>query len=161
MQALGFQYSVMSAAEPDQKCRDFVYQNCDRPPTHWFPTIQAQMQSMESQRACVCHPWSADGCCAAPETADLGIMGAPCHPFSTQRAKRYVTGSVAQHPEYDVMCQQVIRWLEVFEPRVVVLEQVEGFDEPEDKNDESTPFRRLLGLRLIDLSLIILYKLKP
>ena len=33
---------------------------------------------------------------------DLGFVGSPCNPFSTQRAKRFECGSVKEHSLFNV-----------------------------------------------------------
>ena len=135
---LGLQHSMMSASDPNTKCREFVSAN-SRGATHWFSTLEDQMAG----KPCQLHPWSAHGCCPAPETADLGVIGAPCHPFSVHRAKRRADGSVASHAEYKIMTQQVIKWLQTFQPKVCILEQVPGFGQAEDSRDTGTPLERL------------------
>ena len=134
---LGLQYSMMSASDPNTKCREFVSAN-SRGATHWFSTLEDQMAG----KPCQLHPWSAHGRCPAPETADLGVIGAPCHPFSVHRAKRRADGSVASHAEYKIMTQQVIKWLQTFQPKVCILEQVLGFGQAEDSRDTGTPLER-------------------
>ena len=138
-QALGIPYSVMSASDPSHKCRDFVLENSDgQAPTHWFESLEAQRQG----KPCVFHSYSVEGCVAAPQTADLAVIGAPCHPFSVQRAKRFANGTVANHREYGVMTREVLDWLQLFEPKAVILEQVLGLGLKEDATDEETPLRR-------------------
>ncbi|CAE7463039.1 unnamed protein product, partial [Symbiodinium microadriaticum] len=139
LQVLGLQHSMMSASDPNTKCREFVSAN-SRGATHWFSTLEDQMAG----KPCQLHPWSAHGCCPAPETADLGVIGAPCHPFSVHRAKRRADGSVASHAEYKIMTQQVIKWLQTFQPKVCILEQVPGFGQAEDSRDTGTPLERFV-----------------
>ena len=81
---------------------------------------------------------SADGC----EYIHLGCAGSPCPPFSKQRSKRNVEGSVRAHRDYNTTFTSLVKWLVKFHPGVFVMEQVTGFDEPEDVHDPSTPMRR-------------------
>lgn len=129
-QALGLKFNIMSAADPNVKCQEFVLENHQRnPPTHWFCTLADQIAG----KPCRLHEFASDGCNGSPCTPDLGLIGSPCHPFSTQRNGRFEPGSVQGHEECKVAMTEMLQWLVKFEPRVAFLEQVAGFDMPETK----------------------------
>lgn len=122
----------MSAADLNDKCRAFVSANATRnSPTHWFRTLEDQMKGHAGAH-CTLHQGSTM-CNPCPQVPDLGMIGSPCHPFSTQRADRFVAGSVEAHAECKVAMSQMVNWLCRFEPRIAILEQVMGFDMPECK----------------------------
>ena len=136
-QALGIPFVLMSASDISSKCRDFVMlNNPDRSPTHWFASVQQQTNN----EPCELHPYSVGPCNAAPVTPDLAIAGSPCHQFSTQRAKRYQSGSVKAHREYSIMVDQITSWIQSHMAKAVVLEQVMGFTRPMASGDDQTPF---------------------
>ena len=99
-------------------------------PEHIHVTMQQQLQNSP----CALHPDN-KACCLSP--ADLLVMGTPCPPFSTQRTKRFVHGSVKQHRDFNVT------WLSAHEAicsclhGAIVLEQVEGFAKKEPGEDET------------------------
>lgn len=129
----------MSASDCKHECKDFVLENNPRsPPTHFFRTMEDQI----ANAPCALHPQT-DKCIAAPVEPDFSISGTPCHPFSVQRRGRYDTGSVQGHGEYDTTMSSIIQWLNVFRPRIHLLEQVQGFSRPLDKNTTETPMSRL------------------
>ena len=131
----------MSAADPQDKCRVFVESNMQsHKPTHWFADIEAQVAGAP----CARHKYST-GCTASPVTADVGILGSPCHPYSTQRTGRWKSGSVEDHREFQVGMQQFMGWLRRFEPKVQVFEQVLGFNMPFNSQTTETPLTRQPG----------------
>lgn len=72
-------------------------------------------------------------------------MGTPCDPFSEQRTKRYVNGSVKEHPLYNVTFRDAIGLLrKECAPKAAILEQVMGFDKPETRESDpsDTPLKR-------------------
>lgn len=76
--------------------------------------------------------------------ADLGICGTPCHPYSTQRAERFKSGSVDSHKEYDVAMEDFFGWFEAFQPRALIFEQVMGLNLPFEAGGQETPLSRFL-----------------
>lgn len=130
----------MSASDPKLKtCKAFVHLNFpEQLPTHWFCTVEEQ----KGGAACTNHPYSKTPCVAAPKDIDLMIAGGPCHPFSTQRVDRFQARSVAQHQEYEVTFKELSQFLESMEPKLLVSEQVEGFDLPFEKGFGETPLQR-------------------
>lgn len=66
-------------------------------------------------------------------------MGTPCDPFSEQRNKRYVNGSVKEHPLFAVTFRDAIGLLrKECAPKAAILEQVMGFDKPETREGDSS-----------------------
>ena len=122
----------MSAADLSDKCRAFAVANTTRnSPTHWFRTLEDQMKG-HAGTSCMLHKGSGV-CNPCPQVPDLGMIGSPCHPFSTQRSDRFSAGSVQAHAECKVAMCDMVDWLCCFEPRIAILEQVMGFDMPEYK----------------------------
>ena len=140
-QALNLPFNVLSAADPKEKCRTFVDENLHtQKPTHWFKDMQGQM----SNSACRRHPYTST-CQACPVLADIGILGSPCHPFSTQRSHRFVEGAVEAHAEFDVAMKFFMSWIKEYEPCVQIFEQVMGFKLPFHRGASETPLSRLPG----------------
>ena len=77
--------------------------------------------------------------------ADFALTGSPCHPFSRLRSNR--SGTVEQHHEYETTMSSLLDWVETFEPKAWVMEQVQGFDMKYDKDASDTPMRRPGRLR--------------
>ena len=141
-QALGIPFHLLSASDPNMKCKDFVHMNFGRnKPTHWFPTMDDQRKGTN----CTDHVGKAGCCKPAPSDIDLMMVGGPCHPFSTQRVGRYSTGNVEAHFEYGVTFKDIGSLLLDMEPRSVISEQVEGFDKPiaKGRGPTDTPLKRL------------------
>ena len=132
--ALQIPFILMSASDPSMKCRNFVNANLQSPPKHWFKSMKDQL----ANRGCAEHVGSTF-CQACSAQADLAVIGSPCHPYSTQRANRYDGKSVENHPEYSVSMEDTINFIHLYEPKLVVSEQVEGFDKPVTAGGEITP----------------------
>ena len=69
-------------------------------------------------------------------------MGTPCDPFSKTRPKRWLDGSVKQHSDYNVTFKDSYNTLLTYEPRLVIMEQVDGFDLPYCAGDSESPKQR-------------------
>ena len=110
----------------------------DTTPTHVFTTMEEQT----AQSACLLHSCSAAGCQSAQVCPDLAVTGTPCHPYSKQRAKRFLPNSVTGHDEFKVTFSSLLDWYRTFEPRCVVAEQVMGFDMVEHSGSTVTPYER-------------------
>lgn len=135
-EALQIPYVIMSASDMNLKCKDFATANLTAPPTHWFKTLQKQLLN----QGCVNHVMSRT-CQAAGSEPDLGVVGSPCHPFSTQRAGRYAKDSVELHAEFKVTMRDVIQFIQIHTPKVLLSEQVAGFDKPIEKGSSHTPYQ--------------------
>lgn len=140
LQALGIPFIVLSASDLKAKCRDFCQANLEgQAPLHWFRSMRDQIE----QKACTVHPYATE-CKACSTRPSLGVIGAPCHPFSTARTTRYQAGSVESHREYAATMLDVVDLLAQNEPPIVISEQVEGFDKPYEKGGSTTPKQEFL-----------------
>ena len=88
---------------------------------HAFASAELQA---EASKPCALHPHQRVGRCdpkSGFDTIDLLVSGSPCNPFSQQRAKRYVTGDVAEHTYFNVpLLRQVQKDSHVFRILCVV-----------------------------------------
>jgi site-specific DNA-cytosine methylase len=102
---------------------------------HVHETLSDQVE----EQPCLLHYANAETC-KLPE-CDLGVMGTPCQPYSHQRVKRNHKGSVKEHPLYKVTFTDGLGMVEK-NHKALVLEQVIGFDDPEDADDQASPMKR-------------------
>ena len=91
----------------------------------------------------------APGCCSEsllPRGAtSMMITGSPCDPYSSQRCKRYLDGSVVGHQDFQTTFSSVVAALKKYEPVTSVFEQVMGFTHPfvaGQPDDTDTPYKR-------------------
>ena len=87
-------------------------------------------------RRCCLHNSSNTPCQVAPQ-ADMFVAGVPCKPYSTQRAKRFDSGSVKGHRNHDTLFVEFLAWLDFHDPRSGILENVLGIDKPEDSGTKT------------------------
>ncbi len=124
-QALGLHFRAESISEANPSYRAVILENhCDKVES-MFDDVNKQVESWDQ------------GC------PDVGITGSPCNPFSTQRVKRYVQGSVSCHTAFETTMTSIISFYQTVEPKLGVTEQVAGFDQPIQAGSESTPMRML------------------
>jgi hypothetical protein len=135
LQELGLGFATLSCSEPNTSFQRFVLAN--HSPMHFHSTMNHQTAGC----ACVLHPL-AESCAADPGVVNVAVFGTPCPPFSTQRAKRRVDGSVQAHAAYLTTFEDSISWLSKFEPITACMEQVLGFDMAVSTSDSSTPMNR-------------------
>ena len=131
-QALGLPFRMQGASECNAEYRKIIRANIDV--AHLHDSIQAQHECAP----CLLH--STRETCASPP-CDLCVMGPPCPPFSTQRVKRFSTGSVKNHPLYEVTFTYAKDVIAQGRHGTCVLEQVQGFDRAE-AGEDLTPLRR-------------------
>lgn len=142
LQALGIPFVIMSASDLKMKCKTFCDANFGpQSPLHWFANMRDQVEG----KPCTVHP-RASGCMCSSAEASLMVVGAPCHPFSTARTGRYESGSVEQHGEYEATMKDVIGLIQSQEPKVLVSEQVTGFEKPFIAGGSDTPKKELLSM---------------
>lgn len=98
------------------------------------------MKEQQQNSACSDHPTSSF-CQGCPSEADLGVVGSPCHPYSTQRSNRYSENSVSSHPEFGVSMEDTVNFIQKYEPKLVISEQVRGFDMPIEAGGTITPYQ--------------------
>ena len=141
LQELGIPCTMMSVSELNISYREFLHENHGDLIEHMYTSFQDQVD----EACCLLHPksQSCKGCGSAGRFADVAILGTPCPPFSTQRCKRYSQGSVKNHHDFNLTFKTTYDLLLQHNPRVVVFEQVEGFDLPFACDDPTTPKTRL------------------
>ncbi|CAE8638766.1 unnamed protein product [Polarella glacialis] len=145
LEALGIPFHACSTSEPNPSFRKFAH--CNHAVDHAHEFLRGQADDAP----CTLHP-HARSCCV-PCSVDLSIFGTPCPPFSQQRSKRMVSGTVKNHVLYSTTFGEATAFLERKEPKAAVMEQVRGFDKPEYAGDKSTPMRRFLDeIRLLERS---------
>ena len=133
---------MMSASDPKTSCKDFVEANYGlRSPLHWY----GSMCDQAAGKACMLHPYAADGCSPASAQVALSLVGTPCHPFSTQRSDRFVAGSVTSHHEFETGMDELLDFIYKFQPKTMISEQVTGFDMPFEKGGNTTPLQMFRG----------------
>lgn len=119
---------------------------------HEVKHVHQTMSSQVSGQPCLLHP-HAEGC-KLPE-GDLCVFGTPCPPYSSQRSKRYVEGTVKQHPLWSVTFVDAVEMLVKHSHKAVVMEQVPGFDKVEASGlcTEETPMSQFPEYQLPTLIL--------
>lgn len=139
-QELKIPFQCISTSEVNEKYRSFAYVNHAESVTHWYATMKDQQEG----KTCVAHT---DGGGPCPVVADVQymILGTPCNPFSVQRPKRFLDGSVREHSMYEQTFKDAFEHLRVFQPLTVTMEQTGGFDLPESKSVSTTPMQRRVG----------------
>ena len=117
----------------------------------WHPiptTLFHNMRDQAEEQSCQLHPYAANGCQACSAEADVLMLGAPCHPFSTQRTTRFSEGSVRNHSEFSATMQDAVDMVATYTPKVVISEQVEGFDKPYEAGGTFTPKKESFSFQL-------------
>ena len=107
-----------------------------------FPHLQHFHYNLQDQTAgasCSAHPGKF---CRPAKVPDLAVIGSPCQPFSRQRVKRSVVGSVRGHSSFETTMSDLPTWLEAHQPRCAIAEQVHGLDVAESVQDPVTPLQR-------------------
>ena len=143
LQLLGFRFQSISASDLKPESYEMIREN--------FHDLTHFYMSMDDQtRGTGCVHSKASGCAGFMpnfhvESPDLGITGTPCQPFSRQRVKRSAPGSVAGHKAYDTTFTDLVCWLHSFEPKVAIVEQVEGMDIRESSACPTSPLQQPLG----------------
>ena len=85
---------------------------------------------------------------------ELAVVGTPCQPYSRQRVKRSMAGSMEGHKSHSTTFGDLLLWLDGLEPRAVVAEQVIGFTQPESVDVRTTPFERLQRVTVMDKDVV-------
>ena len=75
--------------------------------------------------------------------SDLACFGSMCTPYSTQRCKRFASGSVKNHVHNDLTAKTLLKWLATFQPNAGVLENVSGWAMREDDTTDASPLEQL------------------
>lgn len=132
----------MGAAEKDVRFQEVILENNKKRLSHLYPSIEAML----ADEPCIlAHDGTQHGqqckCCAGISPS-LAMTGSPCNPYSTQRAKRFLDGSVANHPLATVTMTGVVEFYLKFEPKLGIMEQVKGFMKRTSHTDMETPCDR-------------------
>ena len=105
----------------------------------------ASLEDQIADKGCLLHrDCSSRRCNSVDDDSNIhfAIAGAPCDPYSTQRSKRYHDGSVANHPDFEVLNNSMLSFWKKYEPKTGIVEQVSGFDKATSVNDPVTPRQR-------------------
>ena len=110
---------------------------------HVYTSLELQL----NDKGCILHSRSHGDCdscdsCDGDKNIHFGIAGAPCDPYSTQRSKRYSSGSVCSHSDFGVLNTSMLEFWQKYEPKTGIIEQVEGFNRPTSTKDPVTPMQR-------------------
>ena len=102
-------FVVISASEISPVCRERCSQNYPGRFQHFYDSIEAQLlggsvcascsEKVVSQLLGPCKP---KGDLRPNSSVAILFTGSPCDPFSTQRSKRFVSGNVKDHSQFDV-----------------------------------------------------------
>ena len=134
-------FEIETASDTSAMVRKFITTNFGHCVKHLYPSMRDDL----NERNClVC-----TGTCAPKGDPDMCVAGVPCKPYSLQRAKRFNTGSVKNHMSFSTMFVDWIEWLDRYDPKTGILENVMGLDQPEDRFSTITPLDLLLedGIR--------------
>ena len=131
---LGFQIGHINACDIKSISRDIIFENFDGQVNHFWKSLDEQVENFDAC-CCLCPEW-------ANEEPDIGVIGTPCQPFSRQRNKRSADGSVRSHSKYETTFTDMMEWLNAFQPKTAIGEQVEGFMCPESVSIRTTPLER-------------------
>ncbi len=130
LQALGIPFHAVSVSEASAVYRRVIEENHQKGIDRIFDDVKDQLSFHQHHEGMV--------------EPDLGITGSPCNPFSTQRAKRWVEGNVANHISFETTMSSVVQFYESLQPKMGITEQVSGFDQPFSATDRRTPKQMLL-----------------
>ena len=133
LQLLGLQATVEAAAEKKVSAQHFVMQNTWKPKHLYEDLADLRMGG----GACVCHGGQWCDMVPTKRDTDMFVMGCPCQPYSRQRPKRF-KGTVDHHAAG--MSREFIDLVARMEPKVAIMEEVQGFNAPESSENPSTPF---------------------
>ena len=142
LQALGIPFKVWSVADTDPQCREFIRMNFSV--QHMHTSMRSQIKGSPCQwhastGASSCNPQQTHCSC---ENCSLGCSGTPCRPYSTQRAKRFVEGSVQEHRDHSLTDESLLEWIAEACPEAGFFENVEGWNLPEHQGSECSPLDR-------------------
>ena len=99
---------------------------------------------IDEQVLAACKRKKSQGQLYGQDDPDFLLTGSPCNPFSTMRSKRYQSGNVVGHGDYDITQNSVLQMYKLNTPKVGVTEQAPGFDRPTSSNDPVTPKQKFL-----------------
>lgn len=151
-EALGVDFTILSASEISKSYRDFCEANYPGRIDHFFESIEDQIRTGKPCATCSASLMGDVLACGPDEVlrqrgleVDILMTGSPCDPFSTQRNKRFANGGPTTHYLFDVTMQRVIDLYARYEPQRGIFEQVWGFCAPFEKGGKEVPKDRSLG----------------
>ena len=134
---------MLSASEANPNFRQFFLEN-NKPGT--FGHVHRLVEDQVKGSPCELHP-TAKKCRALmmeskSELTEVDLMcsGSPCDPYSTQRSTRFSTGSVGSHCDYQTTFKHIVAAYMTFNPKVGIVEQVQGFLLPLHTGASITPY---------------------
>lgn len=140
---LGIPVESFSCSDPKSDSFQICDANFGQKIHQWHPDLREQMSHQERP----CNSDSQQACEAGMfEDVPLACIGTPCQPFSRQRTKRSAENSVRSHSKFETTMTELSDWLQTFEPRCAICEQVEGIAMPESKSCRTTPLERLIEM---------------
>ena len=128
-QALGIDFTAVSISEANETYRNVIQANHRHAIQTVFDDVKAQVNHHRLAKA----------------SPDIGVTGSPCNPFSCQRTKRFATGNVASHVDFDTTMTSVVDFYSTVEPKLGITEQVMGFEKPFSSSDDRTPLNVFLN----------------
>ena len=148
--ALRIPFECLGAAEKNPAYREVIMNNNNHDVIHHlFESLEDMLDGFSK-----CSISSHAGLSCAKDLRfkdiDLGVTGSPCNPYSTKRAKRFEDGNVAHHSMNDTTQSSVLRFYQIFEPKVGVTEQVQGFGMPVSTSTSTTPLQLQLVRTTMD-----------
>ena len=142
-QGLGIEYIILEASDPDKAAFTWAMHRHGGKIKHWY-------NDLRSHPDCECYVCGESfENCTRPSSrrdpiADFRISGMNCKPVSIQRgAARWREGGVENHNEsyiYSAQVEEMHRRV----TKIVILEEVEGFDRPMSSSSQNTPLQKLL-----------------
>ena len=134
---LGFSVTIESASDTCSKCRDIISSNFTV--SKMFESMQDQLSDVQSKRK---QQGRTDRRSRVSEPVDFACCGTVCAPYSTQRCKRFASGSVMQHPDECLTAEYALEWLYSFSPPAGIFENVLGWNMRTDDQDATSPLDR-------------------
>ena len=134
LQELGFKVNVVSVSEPSAACRAMIAANHQNIP-FVFDDLQMQREAAARQSSSNLKGPRMTG-------ADFAITGTMCTPYSKQRGKRFLPGSVREHEHDSLTSVHCLAWVQQLAPLAGVVENVEGWNMPESFVASVSPMSR-------------------
>jgi site-specific DNA-cytosine methylase len=138
--ALCVDFDVLSASEASSDFRQFFLANNEE---GTFSHVYERVEDQLDNQPCLLHPNSKRCDATCGEMVDFMLAGSPCDPYSRQRCKRFESGSVKTHCDFETTFTSVIKMFKKYCPKIGILEQVQGFQLPLDTTTRVTPYEML------------------
>ena len=141
-------FKIISASDVNPSFREYVELNFPGRVAHFFKSIEEQISEQTPCLSCQgsmrlelfgCRPKND---MRVNSDIDILMTGSPCDPFSLQRSKRWSTGDVKAHMQFDITMKSVVDLYLKWEPIKGIFEQVHGFTLPFEKGGTESPKQR-------------------